>query len=461
VSDRVQAILGPILNPRADGTVEFYPEGALASDATGTRIAYVGPAAGVGPTLASSRKAAGILCPPFLDAHIHIPQHPIRGHFMDGVGERPEHGRLLAGLNRNVFPAEAKCADPAYTEQIVDQFSAETLSKGVVGGAAYMTVHAGATRIALSQLPEPWFVGMVLMNQNCPDYLRTDEPHLARDLNALARDFGRRLLLTDRFAVAVSSPLRQRAVQIASEFGLYAQTHLNEQLPEKRFVERELYPEYASYTDVYRGDGLLKGGTILAHCIHNTDAELDTIARCGGFVAHCPTSNTLLCSGIMPLDRIAAHGIEYAICTDVGASPTTSVLAEMAQYLKVHAGRSNRATPGEALFRATTMPARHLGFEHDRGLWDVGMPMSFIEVRAGNGPFASADDAIRRGLLEMTSDHERGDYQAALDALQAGTLDCGSNLNLLEADARETARRLDDKVISVTLAGEEIYRRNG
>ena len=52
-------------------------------------------------------------------------------------------------------------------------------------------------------------------------------------------------------------------------------------------------------------------------------AELDLVAQHrGACIAHCPTSNTLLGSGIMPLDRICQHGIEYAICTDVGASPT-------------------------------------------------------------------------------------------------------------------------------------------
>src|SRR5258705_12294801 len=93
-----QTILGPILIPRMDGRVDFLPHGAMQCHTSGL-ITYVGPAGGAPPSLASSRISRGIIPPPFLDAHIHIQQHPIRGHFMDGVNANPPEGRLLAGLN--------------------------------------------------------------------------------------------------------------------------------------------------------------------------------------------------------------------------------------------------------------------------------------------------------------------------------------------------------------------------
>src|SRR5204862_6011089 len=113
----------------------------------------------------------------------------------------------------------------------------------------------------------------------------------------------------------------------------------------------------SSYTDVYARDGLLDHDAILAHCVRMRDAEFDLLAaKRGCAIAHCPTSNTLLGSGIMPLDKVLARGIPYAICTDVGASPTTSLVNEMVQFLRVHRGRSAAATPREALFRATLAP---------------------------------------------------------------------------------------------------------
>jgi guanine deaminase len=455
---RAQTILGPILNPRADGAVEFTSDGALSCDDAGN-IDYVGSAAVLPASLASSRpkrQSTGVITAPFLDAHIHIPQHPIRGRFMEGVGGHPPGGRLIAGLDRNVFPAEARCVDEPVSKQIVDSFLADTLANGVVGGSAYMTVHPQATRVALERLPATWSVGLVLMNQNCPRELRTDEAALYNVVESLARDFGPRLILTDRFAVAVDTQLRTRAVTLAEKYGLRMQTHLNEQIREKQFVEKKLYPDYATYTDVYLRDGLLDHEPILAHCVRMSSAEFDMIARKRSAVAHCPTSNTLLGSGIMPLDDIVSRGIDYAICTDVGASPTVSILAEMAQYLKVHAGRSRYATPSEALFRATFAPARIVHLEDRLGTLSEGRPMSFIEIECDPiPPMARADDVIL-GLLRRP---DARPLRGALDDLQRAGLDDGAALGLLERDVNDTVKRLETRVIRVTMVGEVVYNR--
>jgi len=455
-----QTILGPILIPRPDGRVDFVPDGALRCDASGL-IDYVGPASALPLSLASSRTARGLITPPFLDAHIHIPQHPIRGHFMDGVNANPPEGRLLAGLNKNVFPAEAKCADDTYTARILEEFAHETLSQGVVGGAAYMTVHPDAAEMALETLSPLWSLGPVLMEMNCPKYLRTDRAKVNEAyVKKLAERFVRRFIMTDRFAVAVGSDLRQWAARMSSDFGLRMQTHLNEQIREKEFVEKKLYTHYASYTDVYYRDGLLDHDAILAHCVHMSDAEINLVARAEAVVAHCPTSNTLLCSGIMPLDRIRAAGIEYAICTDVGASPTTSILAEMATFVKIHIRRSDRATPSEALYRTTLAPAKILGIDDQVGSLEVGKPMSFIEI-ACDQKFTSADDAITGMLFDGPCD--RGPWidelLIATDELQRGSLDLGPKLTMLENEIRATAKRMEKKVQAVTVAGREIWRR--
>jgi guanine deaminase len=291
------------------------------------------------------------------------------------------------------------------------------------------------------------------MDQNCPEYLRIDPAAIEEQMRDLAEEHRQRYIVTDRFAVAVSSDLRRSAVRIAKEFGLRMQTHLNEQVREKEFVENVLYPGAQSYTDVYRRDGLLDQQPILAHCIHMTPSEWDLVQQTGSVVAHCPTSNTLLCSGIMPLDELKARNIDYAICTDVGASPTTSILAEMAQFLKIHAGRSKHATLQEALYRATLAPAKILKLDHQLGSFEIGKPMSFIEVSTSAQHFTDADDAIARGLLEHAFDST---LTEALEHLGNCNIDVGPQLDLLERDVRETAKRMEQKRISVTLRGEKI-----
>lgn len=464
-----QIIRGPILNPQPDGSVEFLRDGLIHADVDG-HIEFIGNWSDLGRRFgklgAKVRQADGIILPPFLDNHIHIPQHPIRGQFMDGVEMNPPGGRLLAGLNRNVFPAEAKCSDPEYTQRIVREFLDDTLSKGVVGGAAYMTVHPAAVAIALETLPATWHVGLVLMNQNCPEYLRNDEPNLERDIRQLAGRFGSRLIVTDRFAVAVNSPLRRRMATLAEELGLRMQTHLNEQVREKQFVERELYPDAKSYTDVYRRDGLLDCEPILAHCVYCSDAEFDLIAAdSSASIAHCPTSNTLLGSGIMNLDKVVSRKIDYAICTDVGASPTTSMLCEMVEFLKVHRGRASHATPTEALFRSTVAPVRMLDLHHP-GALVVGAPLSFIEVECSPESLKgkSTDDVILGALLN-TSSAELDEFAArpacrkALDALQKDGLDIGPDLNCLSDDVAATVTQLENKVVRVTMQGQMVWQR--
>jgi guanine deaminase len=466
-------IRGPLLNPRGPGTVDFFPDGAIVGDDRG-KIVAVGAwdefSRQFPSGAAQGRAADGWIIPPMLDAHIHIPQHPIRGRFLEGITGSPEGGPLLAGLNRNVFPAERRCANLRTAEAVIDGFLADTLAHGVIGGAAYQTVHTAATRAALKRLPAEWSVGLVMMERFCPEYLRTDEANLERDVAELAGDFGRRLIVTDRFAGAVDSPLRRRGVTLSERHGLRMQTHLNEQLAEKAWIE-SLYPQALSYTDVYRQDGLLRRAPILAHCVRMRGEEWDLLAAAtadGAAVAHCPVSNTLLGSGVMPLDEVVARRLPYSLCTDVGASPTTSLLCEMLQFLKVHRGRSHAATPQESLYRATLAPAEILGLADRLGSFAPGKELSFIEIAgAGATMYSSfdADQAILEGILGFSnSDLDRytpdGDFGPAIDKLAAVGLPVAEELLALTADVEQTAVALDKKIIRVTLAGRVVWLRS-
>ena len=507
-------VRGPLLNPQPDGCVSFFADGAIVAlrDDRGTStIRFVGDYADLPPVfrdLPITHRANGsVFLPPFLDIHTHLPQHPIRGRFVEGIDGDPVEGRLLAGLRRNVFPEEARHADAEYAAEVFRAFHADALSHGVVGGAAYGTVHPGAAHAALGILPPLWSVGMVLMNTNCPEYLRTDETTIDDDLTHLADAFGKRLIVTDRFAVSVTTPLRTRAAYRAGALGLRMQTHLNEQVAEKSFIEHDLYPGYASYTDVYRHDGLLDHQAIVAHCIQMTPPEWRMLADHSAVVAHCPTSNTLLGSGTMPLDDLPPN-VAYALGTDVGASPTCSMLAEMAQFLKVHGdGRSSRATPEEALFRATLAPAQILGVDGVAGRFAVGMPLTYIEVKledraavphsAGEAiwgmvgslsplppsqPVASSlsgkgeDRTRQEGQVsylpnsnspfperELATGWEGGrgdrDPKEALAHLAAYGLPHGPDLALLTADVHDTANRLEKRVLRVVQNGEMIFQR--
>jgi cytosine/adenosine deaminase-related metal-dependent hydrolase len=107
------------------------------------------------------------------------------------------------------------------------------------------------------------------------------------------------------------------------------------------------------------------------------------------------------------LDRVLDLKIPFAIATDVGASPTVSILAEMQRFLRVHSGRSARATPSESLWRTTLAPAQILGLQESLGRLEPGRPASFIEIEAvAPSQGISADDVIR-SLLPSDIDNPR------------------------------------------------------
>jgi guanine deaminase len=246
------------------------------------------------------------------------------------------------------------------------------------------------------------------------------------------------------------------------------QTHLDEQRAEKTLIEEVLYPEAGSYTHVYARDGLLDCEPILAHCIHVRPEEVDMIAASGSVIAHCPVSNTLLGSGVMPLDTIRAAGIPHCLCTDVGASPTTSLFCEMAQFLKVHAGSSAAVTPEEALRLVTVAPAAILGLADRLGTFAPGLEYSFIEVAHDSAtPPPTARAAILGGLLRMTAADLEAWRQdddpraAAVRRLRAEGLDWGVDLAALDADVRATAARLEHRVLSVTRQGRVVFTATG
>jgi guanine deaminase len=372
------AVRGPVLRVNDAGGVELLRDGVLVVKRD--RFDGVGEWRAIGRGFEGRViQSAGVMMPPMVDVHTHIPQWPIRGRFVEGVPVDVEGGQLLAGLKKNVFPVEIKTREEQYTTKLVDDFAKDTLSHGVVGGSTFLTPFVGACQIALRRLDKRWSVGLVLMNQNCPEDLRTDEANLERDVLKLQDEFGSRVVMSDRFAVAVSSDLRQRASALARQRGLFTQTHLNEQVGEKRQVENVLYPNARSYAHVYGDDGLFDSPALVAHCIEMRDEEWQLLKDKGCAIAHCPTSNLLLGSNTMNLEEVLDRQIPLAIATDVGASPTQSMLAEMRRFMQVHRARgSTRATAERAMYLATRAGAKILGL--DLCLFEADRPASWVEV---------------------------------------------------------------------------------
>lgn len=241
------------------------------------------------------------------------------------------------------------------------------------------------------------------MDRNGPEALVRPTAAALADLAREAATFGARYAVSPRFAPTSSGEFLAGAGRIAREHGCFVHTHLSENPDEVEWV-RSLYPEAASYADVYERAGLLGPKTLLAHVIHCTDAELDLLAARRCVAVHCPSSNEALGSGRMPLPRLREKGVRVAMGSDVGAGPCLSMLDVMRVFREVQAGHAD-TRPGEALRMATLEGARALGLEGRLGSLEPGREATFVALRLPAGGGRDPE-----GGLEAAMDAGRGRY---------------------------------------------------
>ncbi len=131
--------------------------------------------------------------------------------------------------------------------------------------------------------------------------------------------------------------------------------------------------------------GLLCPQFIGVHAVHLTTGEIGTLARHGCHVAHCPTSNLKLASGIAPLTALRAAGVNVGLGSDGAASNNRlDLLGEMrlaALLAKGASGDPTAASAAEMLAAATLDAARALGLEETLGSVTPGKRADLVAVR--------------------------------------------------------------------------------
>jgi guanine deaminase len=376
---------GAILHFRSDpgahddpGSFEYLDDGLLVT-AHG-QISSIGPArellAGLPEDARLIEHGASILMPGFVDTHIHYPQTDIIG-----AGGR----QLLDWLQDYTYPTEAKFADPVHAREVAEFFLDELVRNGTTTALVFCSVHstsvqaffqaAAARRLRMA-------AGKVLMDRNCPEYLR-DTPevgeHATREL--LEAWHGRDRLLyaiTPRFAATSSEAQLASAGRLARDYpDALIHTHVAENLDEVAWVKR-LFPQARSYLDVYDGYGLLRERAIYAHCIHLDQDDRVRMARSGASAAFCPSSNLRLGSGLFDLSAADAAGMRFSVATDVGGGTSFSMLQTLGDAYKVAQLSRQHLSPLRAFYLATLGGARALGIDDRVGRFAVGMEADFV-----------------------------------------------------------------------------------
>ena len=314
--------------------------------------------------------AGRLILPGFIDTHVHMPQLDVIASY--GT-------ELLDWLNTYTFPAEMRFADPRWSQAGAALFLDALLAHGTTSAVVFATAHkvsAEAVFEGARQRGMRVITGKVLQDRHSPDGLRDDVLQAEQDcLDLIRRWHGRDRLayaVTVRFA-PTSSPeqLRMAGSLCAADPTLYMQTHVAENRDEVRWV-RELFPEARSYLDVYTRAGLMHRRSVLAHGVWLDDDDRAALRESGAHIAHSPSSNLFLGSGLFDWRAAVQSGAGVSLATDVGGGTSLSMIRTMADAYKVQAMAGQRLTAWKALHTATLGAAQALSLDQEIGSLEAG-----------------------------------------------------------------------------------------
>ncbi|MEI8342635.1 MAG: guanine deaminase [Verrucomicrobiota bacterium] len=328
--------------------------------------------------------------PGLIDLHTHLPQYPVVAR---GGGE------LLPWLRQTIFPVErdftlskSRRESPLF---FGDLARCGTTTAMVYGAnleescdAAFEAAQKSGLRVIL---------GKMLMDTGpgCETHASKTVGSLLLESERLCKKWhgaGNGLLeyaFSPRFALSCSDDLMRGASELAGKYSAYLQTHLAENREEIEKV-RSQFPWATDYTDVYEKCGILGPKTVLGHCIHLSEREKEALAATHSNIAHCPTSNLFLGSGIMPLDQFMDDGIHTGLGSDVAAGPELNLWQVMRSVIESQKARSfyekkvRVPSPADALFLATQGGADALGKGDRIGALEIGREADLTVVDFGS-----------------------------------------------------------------------------
>ncbi|GAA5936591.1 hypothetical protein JCM3775_000140 [Rhodotorula graminis] len=288
------------------------------------------------------------LMPGLIDTHVHGPQ------FVNlSYGQEFE---LLDWLDQVTFPAEAKFKDVAYARRTYEDVVDRLINSGTTTACLYGTLHHQSSKILAAvchRRGQRAFVGKCNMDRNSPpsysessterslanteDYVAFVREHcnspcppssaITSSKRSSAPTSLVQPILTPRFAISCTDECLQGLGDMMDrDEHLPLQTHLAENPSEVEFA-MSLYPGVASYTAAYDRFRLLRHNTVLAHCVHLSDDELDLIKARNSGISICADSNFNLRSGTARVTDMLDKGIKVGLGTDVSGGLSLGILS--------------------------------------------------------------------------------------------------------------------------------------
>lgn len=368
-----------------DGRLESWSDGGLVvADGRVADLADFETVRDRWPQAATRDLRPGVLLPGFVDAHVHYPQ-------LYSVGRMGLP--LLEWLKTCILPSELEFSDPAFAETAAHAFIRALLQAGTTTALVF-GVHVRQAQEALFAAAEAASYrltsGLITADRNLLPAMHKSVTEARREsVTLIERWHGRgklRYALTPRFAVSSSPAMLAMLGELLQEWpDLWVQTHLNETIDEQKMVA-SLFPRARDYLDTYETHGLLTERSVFAHNLHPTDGELAHLGEHRASVAHCPSSNAFLGSGLFPLRRHLEHGVKVALGSDVGAGIGLNLLKEGLYAYQAQMLQAGGVTlsPAHLLYLSTKAGARALGLA-EVGDFQLGKCADMVLLRPPEG----------------------------------------------------------------------------
>lgn len=344
----------------------------------GNKIAAVGTRAEIDKRFQAKQRLDrpnALIAPGLIDTHTHAPMSLLRGIADDR--------RLQDWLENYIFPAEARNVNAEFVRWGT---RLACLEMALYGTTTYTDMYyfedviAEATREAGLR----GVLGQTIIGFPAPDYKTTDEALAGTE--RFIQKFRNDDLIVPAVAphsvYTVEPEVLKASRALASKYGVPLLIHLSET---KRENDEAMAKRGMSPTMWLESLGMLSGRTLGAHGVWLDDRDLETLAKRGTGLAHCPTSNTKLASGVARVMDILGRGIAMGLGTDgfAGSNNSADLMQEMALASKLQ--KVTKMDPEvlparQALEMATIIGARALGLQDRIGSLEAGKLADMIAV---------------------------------------------------------------------------------
>ena len=276
-----------------------------------------------------------LLIPAMNDMHVHAAQYRNQGIAMDM--------QLLPWLQTYTFPEEMKYASLDYAGRMYRRFVYDQWRFGTMRACVFASIHTEGTRLLMRLFRQAGMgalVGKVAMNRNCPEKLSEPVEETIRGYESLIEEFNTpdalvRPIITPRFIPSCTPEMLTALSQLAAKYQLPVQSHLSENTDEIALVQT-LEKDSTCYGDAYNRYGLFgQTPTVMAHCTWTEGEEMELMKQNGVMVAHCPTSNLNVASGMAPIRKFLDKGLMVGLGSDISAGHNFSIFQMMVYAIQV------------------------------------------------------------------------------------------------------------------------------